>query len=265
MTTLSQLTHAAAADRIAAFASEGRLRTGMWHGRDGDGNGGRELACLLGAIHSDIGDASACPAHLMPEWMATITVTLFDGAGASHAADLGVRYAAAMRAWSRLDDAAWDGIKTQYLIRCVELALAKADPVASGLAVWTEVHAASQMVVAALRAGDADLLIGAVSAVHAAVHAAHAAVHAADAAHAAARAAARAANAAARAAVHAAHAAARAAADAAHAAAHAAHAAARAAADAAHAAARAAADAASYDLFVALLDDIRHASGEVSP
>ena len=55
-----------AADRIAAFAREGRLVQDAWH----DEQDGRELACLLGAIGPEVKSPEDCPASVMPAWLA---------------------------------------------------------------------------------------------------------------------------------------------------------------------------------------------------
>lgn len=150
--TAIQITHAEAATRIKTFAHEGRLVVGQWHNIDKQG---REVACLLGAIHLGINSVDACPADLMPRWMAELTVVLFDKAGRVANAEISKRYAAALRVWGGLSKADWAAIKKRHLIRCIETALARAAPVASGHTVWPQVDAACRQMVAALGAGDA--------------------------------------------------------------------------------------------------------------
>ena len=102
-----------AADRMAAFAGEGRLIQRGWH----DARDGRELACLLGAIGPDVTSPRHCPADVMPSWMAHLLTVLFDNVRPDQAADFGARFAAALRA-KPVDDA----VRDRWLVRVVEFA-----------------------------------------------------------------------------------------------------------------------------------------------
>ena len=102
-----------AADRMALFASEGRLIQRGWH----EARNGRELACLLGAIGPDVASPSHCPASVMPAWLAHLLLTLFDGVRPDQAADFGLRFAEALRA-KPVDDA----VRDRWLVRVVEFA-----------------------------------------------------------------------------------------------------------------------------------------------
>jgi hypothetical protein len=65
-------------DRLQTFISEGRLIRNRWAGKDDDG---RETACLLAALYPPCGkeeSATACPAALMPPWLASLTVWIDD-------------------------------------------------------------------------------------------------------------------------------------------------------------------------------------------
>jgi hypothetical protein len=65
-------------DRLNAFVADGRLIRGKWTGKDDEG---RETACLLAALYPPCGEAkaeSACPAALMPSWLASLTVLIDD-------------------------------------------------------------------------------------------------------------------------------------------------------------------------------------------
>ncbi|MGE3582870.1 MAG: hypothetical protein AB7J28_15820 [Hyphomonadaceae bacterium] len=239
-----ELTPQEASARILAHLHEGRLVQRAWHGRDGE----KQLACMIGALDPSINRASQCPASVMPQWLASLTVTLFEGQEKSDALAWAERSAKLMAGWSILTDENWKRIETHFKIATVKRAIAAAEPVAKDADYWPQVTAAAQQVCDALE-GNGDRA-AAEAAARAAEAAARAAVWAAEAAaRAAAEAAARAAEAAARAAVWAAEAAADAAAEAAARAAvwaaeAAADAAARAAARAAVWAAEAAADAA---------------------
>ncbi len=192
---LAELTRETAAIRITAFADEGRLVQSKWHGTDRDG---REIACLLGAIHPGINGAGDCPADIMPLWMAHLLPTLFDGVSAKKAPDYGRRFARALR-YGNADES----VLCKVLIASVEYAVsaaAKAQPDPAP-EYWADVKSSCERVTGLLNKGgpegelDAAAYADAYAAACAAAYAAHAAAR--DAAGAAARAAARAADAAA--------------------------------------------------------------------
>lgn len=66
-----------AADRLDRFIEEGRLIRKAWTGeRDG-----RDTACLLAAMSPEVAKekrASACPADIMPQWLAYLTPWIDD-------------------------------------------------------------------------------------------------------------------------------------------------------------------------------------------
>ena len=74
MTTNAQ-TAAEAYSRYQAALAEDTLVQRTWHHTAEDG---RQLACALGVIGADINSASACPAQIMPRWLAQMTVWMFD-------------------------------------------------------------------------------------------------------------------------------------------------------------------------------------------
>ncbi|MEI9966014.1 MAG: hypothetical protein WDM92_16615 [Caulobacteraceae bacterium] len=123
---LDHMTNELAAANIAAYAREGRLEQHTWHGEAE----GRKVACLLGAIHPDIDSTDACPANLMPEWMARLTVRLFDGVATASITAIGEAYAARLHRWSALDAEAWERVRkgfiTETLADVVTRARAKA-------------------------------------------------------------------------------------------------------------------------------------------
>ena len=118
--TLDTITHDQAAANIEAFAREKRLVQGEWHGHRGGGGGdngglGQEFACLLGSIHPSIDGTSKCPAHLMPRWMANVTVRLFDGIPEDRIFEYGEAYARRLHRWSMFDDAAWERVRVTFI------------------------------------------------------------------------------------------------------------------------------------------------------
>jgi hypothetical protein len=188
------ITYADAGNNIVRHATEGRLIQGKWHKRNG-----QELACLLGAIHTDVeSQADACAATGMPEWLAFLTVRLFDGLPSDRIAEFGERYGTSMRGWASIDAAAWKRVETKFKMFCIRQALEAARPKGDIPEYWPAVEAACLQTLEAMESGDEKALIAARAAAYAAARAAadaaaDAAARAADAADAAARAAARAA------------------------------------------------------------------------
>lgn len=165
--TSIQITHDEAAARIRAFATEGRLLQGTWHKMNGV-----ERACLLGAIHGDINSEDDCPASLMPQWMARLTVRLFDGIREERAQEYGLRYAEAMKAWATFTPEQWKAALANILVYCVDSAVESARPAGEGKAYWPKVAKACATVTRLLREGAPEKELGAA---HAAAHAANAA------------------------------------------------------------------------------------------
>jgi hypothetical protein len=94
-------------ERLNTFIHEGRIIRNAWTGTDVRG---RETACLLAALSPEVvehGNASACPAELMPVWMAYLTPWMDDNASEAEWPRMVRRYAACAARWSSLDDAAW--------------------------------------------------------------------------------------------------------------------------------------------------------------
>ncbi len=103
-------------DRLDTMIAEGRLIREKWtagHGR----------ACLLAALSPEAGaaqTAAACPAAVMPPWLAYLTPWL-DDAPSEHAWPGVVRrYASLARRWHVLDGEAWDRAKVGALLAIVE-------------------------------------------------------------------------------------------------------------------------------------------------
>lgn len=93
-------------DRLDTYIREGRLLRRAWANEEG----GRARACLLAALSPEVGaaeDPQACPAALMPSWLACMTVWLDDAGSEAAWPAMVVRYASLARRWDVLDDVAW--------------------------------------------------------------------------------------------------------------------------------------------------------------
>ena len=94
-------------ERLNKFINEDRIVRGYWTGVDGRG---RKTACLLAALSPEVvehGNASACPASVMPAWFAFVTPWIDDNSSEAAWPSAIRRYAACAARWSVLDDAAW--------------------------------------------------------------------------------------------------------------------------------------------------------------
>ncbi|MEG3153035.1 hypothetical protein U1769_24340, partial [Sphingomonas sp. ZT3P38] len=111
--------------------SEGRIIQGAWRRNDGGkGKGpGRELVCALAAFGPDINGSGDCPADLMPQWLAQLVPTLDDGIDAKDVPWFSGELIARAKRWHTLDGAAWERIRTGFLIMSIRDALASAEPV----------------------------------------------------------------------------------------------------------------------------------------
>ncbi|MDR3513745.1 MAG: hypothetical protein P4L73_19080, partial [Caulobacteraceae bacterium] len=121
---LDAVTNEMAANNILAFAREGRLKQSNWHDRGADG---QEIACLLGAIHPDINSTTACPAALMPRWLANLTVRLFDGVPTDRVTHYGEAYAQRINRWGVFDVAAWERVRVAFISKALGDAIARAE------------------------------------------------------------------------------------------------------------------------------------------
>ena len=107
-------------ERLHTLIKENRVIRNAWVGTDEQG---RETACLLAALSPEVAEqetASACPAELMPAWLAHFTPWMADFTSYEAWPVLVRRYAACAARWSTLDNAAW---------RRVEVALRRASVV----------------------------------------------------------------------------------------------------------------------------------------
>jgi hypothetical protein len=159
-----EISNAEASANILRFAEEGRLVQSEWHGQDDDG---REIACLLGAIHPSVTTAAECNGKLMPMWLAELTPPLFDGIPAAEIVPIAGRYGGLVARWGDLAPAAWERVKTAFLIQTVDEAMVAARPVSEGKPYWPAVEAACKQVKAALESGDKKALAAAEAAAEA--------------------------------------------------------------------------------------------------
>ena len=93
---------------LQKMITERRITRKQWTGTDAQG---RETACLLAALHPPCGteeSTSVCPASLMPQWMAALTVWIDDAPSESHWWSVVERYGALAQRFSELDEARWD-------------------------------------------------------------------------------------------------------------------------------------------------------------
>jgi len=101
-------------DRLDLYIEEGRLIRHAWTREEE----GRHHACLLAALAPETGEvesADACPADLMPVWLAHVTVWL-DDAGTEEAWSGHVRrYASLARRWHVLDKETWEQVRVDWL------------------------------------------------------------------------------------------------------------------------------------------------------
>jgi hypothetical protein len=109
------LTAAERLDRLDRMIRENRVSRGEW-------TEGHDRACLLAALSPEAGaaqTAAACPAELMPPWLAYLTPWL-DDAPSEHAwPHIVRRYASLARRWHVLDGEAWDRARIGALIAIV--------------------------------------------------------------------------------------------------------------------------------------------------
>lgn len=108
-------------DRLDRMIKEKRIIRALWSGKD---KKGRKTACLLVALSPEVGateDANACPAEVMPQWLAGITPLIDDEGTLEHWPEVIRRYASLARRWHVLSTEEWS--RLDYRVR--ELALRK--------------------------------------------------------------------------------------------------------------------------------------------
>ena len=117
------------ADRIALarqYHSENRIIQNSWRTR---GEDGRELVCALAAFGTDINSAGSCPKELMPEWLAQLVPTIDDGIATDQVPWFSGALIDCAERWHVLDAAAWERVRTGFMIGALKLALETAAPV----------------------------------------------------------------------------------------------------------------------------------------
>lgn len=104
-------------DRLDAYIAENRVLRSRWSDLDADG---RERVCLLVALAPEVGargDVDACPASLIPPWLAKITPAV-DDCGTDEVWPAMVRrYSRVVRMGATtLDDAGWRRVLARFLL-----------------------------------------------------------------------------------------------------------------------------------------------------
>lgn len=127
---------------LDAHIADGRLIRNSWASTDKDG---RALACLLVALAPEAagGDASACPASVIPAWLAHLTPLIDDCVSQREWPTVIREYARFVRAGAvSLDNAGWRRVQARFMI-CV-LAEAPSEPGVAVAALWTRVMAGDE-------------------------------------------------------------------------------------------------------------------------
>lgn len=107
--------------RLRQYINEDRIILGAWTSE----KEGRHYACLLAALVPECGEAmspNACPAEVMPAWLAHLTPDLNDYVSAGAWASTVERYATCASGWHRLDEAAWERVRKAHLLGCLTIA-----------------------------------------------------------------------------------------------------------------------------------------------
>jgi hypothetical protein len=101
--------------RLDTMLADGLLIRGRWRDLDAQD---REHACLLAALSPEAGSrgtAYACPADVMPPWLAKLTPWIDDSGTLEQWPDVTRRYAAVAHRWIALTDLDW--AKLQWRVR----------------------------------------------------------------------------------------------------------------------------------------------------
>ncbi|MEM8756894.1 MAG: hypothetical protein AAGF47_03835, partial [Planctomycetota bacterium] len=109
------ITHELAAGRVLRHLNAGTLLRDEWVGgdlieSDDPVRAGYERACLLAAMVPECGtagDASACPASLLPAWLAELMPAIDDSVSSEAWPGVIRRVAACVRRSGAIDDAGW--------------------------------------------------------------------------------------------------------------------------------------------------------------
>ena len=169
--------HEQASRNILSYIGEGRLIRGAWSKE----REGKHLGCLLHAA-GGYSSVEACPAELMPRWMAETTIKLFDGLPDDAVPDISKRYADLIGRWNRFTPTNWDHVLRRWLARLIDQAVDAVPASAKSENYWPAISAACTDVKAALKSGDKEAMKTARAAADAARAAAYAVADAARAA-----------------------------------------------------------------------------------
>jgi hypothetical protein len=107
--------------RLQTYVDEGRIIRGEWTDKDLQG---RERACLMAALSPEAGEAksaSACPANVMPQWLARLTPLLDDCTSLAYWPEFVRDYAATASRWHALDNAAWRRVMARVMLASLEV------------------------------------------------------------------------------------------------------------------------------------------------
>lgn len=105
--------------RLRAHIEAGTLVRNKWTGTDAQG---RETACLLAAMVPKCGEegsADACPADVMPRWLAHLTPWIDDAGSAEAWPGVVQRYADLASRWHVLTADDWDALHKRVRAACV--------------------------------------------------------------------------------------------------------------------------------------------------
>lgn len=175
---------------LIEVANSGRAIQGAWRKQKPNGE---ELVCALAAFGDNINSPSDCPSKYMPRWLAELIPTLDDGIAKDKVPDFFIGLGRRAKQWHVMSDDQWETVRVKFLVACVEQGFYAAeqsqDTTKPSPAYWTQVRAACNQVVTALKAKNKPAAAYAARAANAARAAANAADAAANAAYAAANAA----------------------------------------------------------------------------
>lgn len=106
-------------ESLRNYITNGTLIRGKWTGTDAQG---RHTACLLAAMVPQCGEdqsSAACPADVMPSWLARLTPDLDDRGTLAAWPAMVERFASLAARWHTLDAAAWLRVQYTFLAACV--------------------------------------------------------------------------------------------------------------------------------------------------
>jgi hypothetical protein len=113
------------ATRLQTYIDEGRLIRRKWTGKD---DAGRATACLLAALAPKCGKkrtSSACPAEVMPQWLAELTPSMDDEGSEKAWPAMVRRYAAVAARWHALTEAQWAACEVRVKVLCIREAMSQ--------------------------------------------------------------------------------------------------------------------------------------------